>query len=222
MNFDELKLLSGTRMKLVVAGASAPQGSLTCQYIGSHAPHALLVGLPENIPVATPRVGAKVGVSLASPTGIVTFSSSIRAIAFKPFALVHLEYPAIVQIRNVRSAVRVGVEVLAQVTNLYADDHLEMYPARILDISVSGMKLDAAVSLGDVGDELAVHVHLSLDDITREILLTGTIRSNGASQNRADGGAYTYGIEFTQLDEDKRVLLYAFVFNMVQRYGPQM
>lgn len=221
MNFDELKLLPGLRIKLVVANAAA-SNSLACQYIGSFAPHTLLVATPAGIPAANLRAGAKVAVSLASPTGIVTFSSSIRAIALEPYPLMHLEYPTTLQVRNVRSAVRVGVEVLAQVTNLYADDHLEMYPARILDMSVGGMKLGAAASLGDIGDELAVHVRLSVDDIAREILLTGTIRTSSATQNRADGNVNTYGIEFTQLDEDKRVLLYAFVFNMVQRCGPQI
>lgn len=221
MHFDELKLLPGIPVKLLIASGSA-QNTLSCKYIGSHAPHSLLIAVPDDLPANHLRVGAKAGVSLASPTGIVTFSSLVQTISLEPYAHVHLGYPATMQIRNVRSSVRVDVEVLAQVTNLFSDELLEMHPARIFDISVSGLKLGSAVLLGDIGDELAVHVQLVLDDITREIMLTGVIRTRTAAEHRVDYCAYTYGIEFTQLDEDKRVLLYAFVFNRVQRVGPQI
>jgi|KBSSwiStaDraftv2_1062776.scaffolds.fasta_scaffold25004_5 hypothetical protein len=222
MHFDELKLLPGTRVKLVIAGGGPAQNPLSCKYMGSHAPHSLLVAVSDHLPAINLRVGARVVASLANPTGIVTFSSLVQAVNLEPFMYVHLAYPEAMQIRNVRSAVRVDVEVLAQATNLFSDDHLEAHPARILDMSVNGMKLGSAVLLGDIGDELAVHVQLVFDDIAREILLTGVIRTRLVAQQSVDNCAYTYGIEFTQLDEDKRVLLYAFVFNRVQRYGPQI
>ena len=221
MRFDDLKLLPGTRMKVVIAGGPT-QSALACKFIGSYPPRSLLVSLPategDNNAI---RVGARVAISLASPTGIVTFSSQIQSLHHEPFAYLHLSYPDALQVRNVRSAVRVSVEVQAQVTNLLAEDHLEMQQARIIDMSVNGMKLASAAPLGAVGDELAVHVQLTLDDIAREIMLTGVIRTCVASDSASEY-PYACGLEFTMLDEDKRVLLYAFVFNMVQRYGAQI
>ena len=117
MRFDDLKLLPGTRMKVIVAGGPT-QNALACKFIGSYPPRSLLVSLPLTESESNAiRVGAKVAISLASPTGIVTFSSQVQSVHNEPFAYLHLSYPEAMQVRNVRSAVRVSVEVQAQVTN---------------------------------------------------------------------------------------------------------
>lgn len=91
-----------------------------------------------------------------------------------------------------------------------------MQPAQIVDISVRGLKLASASALGDIGDELAILMHITLEDIVRDISLSGIIRTRTPI-----AAGETCGVEFIQLDENKRVLLYAYVFNMVQRNGPQ-
>ncbi len=211
--FAELKLLPGATMRIALASAGDKHATVQGKYIGSDAPRAIVVAASVG---ADFRVGVKVAVSMTSPTGIVTFASEIQAVNTAPFPHAFLLFPKIVNLRNVRSAVRVNVGVAAQVANFSADDHFEMQPAQIIDISVRGLKLISKESLGDIGDELAVHMYLTLDDIVRDITLTSIIRTRTPV---ADGE--TCGVEFTQLDENKRVLLYAYVFNMVQRHGPQ-
>ncbi|MFT3930324.1 MAG: PilZ domain-containing protein [Spongiibacteraceae bacterium] len=211
--FNELKLLPGAAMRIALAGASAKQSMTQGKYIGSDMPRAIIAAAQVG---ADLQVGAKVAVSMTSPTGIVTFASQIEAIGSAPFPHVFLQYPRAVNLRNVRSAVRVSVDVSAQVTNFSAEDHLEMHPAHIADISVRGLKLSSSAVLGNVGDELGIHMYVTLDDIVRDVMLTGIIRTRASVE-----GGETCGVEFTQLDENKRVLLYAYVFNMVQRNGPQ-
>ncbi len=211
--FAELKLIPGAVMRIALPGASDKSASVQGKYIGSYAPRAIIVGAQVN---AEFRAGVKVAVSMTSPTGIVTFASQIEAVGAAPFPHVFLLYPKMVNLRNVRSAVRVNVGVAAQVANFSTDDNVEMQPAQIVDMSVSGLKLAAQTKLGEVGDELAIHMYITLDDIVRDIMLTGIIRTRTAV---ADGE--NCGVEFTQLDENKRVLLYAYVFNLVQRHGPQ-
>lgn len=211
--FSELKLFPGAAMRIALSGADAKQSMVQGKYIGSEVPRAIIAAAQMN---ADLHVGAKVAISMTSPTGIVTFASQIESIGATPFAHVFLRYPKIVNLRNVRSAVRVSVDVSAQVANFSAEDHLEMLPAQIADISVRGLKLSSQAVLGNVGDELGIHMYITLDDIVRDIMLTGIIRTRAS----IDGGE-TCGVEFTQLDENKRVLLYAYVFNMVQRNGPQ-
>lgn len=216
MQFADLKLLPGAGMRITVPGASEKQVVLQAKYVGSSPPRSIVAALLNE---ANLRIGVKVAVSMTSPTGIVTFASQIEALSAAPFAHLFLLYPEAIHLRNVRAAVRVNVGVSAQVANLNADDHLEMQPSQIVDISVSGLRLAADMPLGEIGDELAVHMHISLDDIVRDIMLTGKIRAHTVAEK---SGLHTYGVEFTELDENKRVLLYAYVFNMVQRYGAQM
>lgn len=200
-------------MRIALPGASAKQSMTQGKYVGSDIPRAIIAAAQVGPDL---QAGTKVVVSMTSPTGIVTFNSQIEAVGSAPFSHVFLQYPKIVNLRNVRSAVRVSVDVSAQVANFSDEDHLEMQPAQIADISVRGLKLASQAVLGNIGDELGIHMYITLDDIVRDVMLTGVIRTRASADN-----GETCGVEFTQLDENKRVLLYAYVFNMVQRNGPQ-
>ncbi len=212
--FAELKLLPGAAMRIALPGSGSRQSTVQGRYIGSDISRAIVAAAQFG---ADLHIGAKVVISMTSPTGIVTFASQIEGIGTAPFPHVFLQYPRTVNLRNVRSAVRVSVDVSAQVANFSDEDHLEMQPAQIADISVRGLKLSSQTALGEIGDELGIHMYMTLDDIVRDVMLTGIIRTRASG----DGGE-TCGVEFTQLDENKRVLLYAYVFNMVQRNGPQI
>lgn len=211
--FADLKLLPGAIMRIALAGAGDKPVTVQGKYVGSDTSRAIVVSASMD---SNFRPGVKVAVSMTSPTGIVTFASEIQAAGTVPFPHFFLLYPHTVHLRNVRAAVRVSVDVSAQVANFNTEDHLEMQPAQIIDMSVRGLKLLSKEALGGIGDELAIHMYITLDDIVRDIMLTGIVRTRTSV---ADGE--TCGVEFTQLDENKRVLLYAYVFNMVQRNGPQ-
>lgn len=211
--FADIKLLPGVAMRIALPGTGEKQATVQGKYIGSHAPRTVIAAATVDVNF---RPGTKVAVSMTSPTGIITFASEIQTVGTAPFPHVFLLYPAMVHLRNVRAAVRVGVDVSAQVANFSTDEHFEMQPAQIVDMSVRGLKLQSKEALGSIGDELAIHMYITLDDIVRDITLTGIVRARASA---VDGE--TCGVEFTQLDENKRVLLYAYVFNMVQRNGPQ-
>ena len=212
--FADLKLLSGAAMRVALAAGSDRKLTVQGRYVGSHAPRAIVAAAQVN---GEFPVGTGVVVSMTSPTGIVTFASQVEAVNPTPFPHMFLQYPQQVHLRSVRSAVRVGVDVSAQVANFSADDLLETVPAQVVDMSVRGLKLMSTVKLGEVGDELAIHMYMTLDDIERDIMLNGIVRAC-----TTEVGGESCGVEFTQLDENKRLLLYAYVFNMVQRHGPQV
>ncbi len=200
-------------MRVALSGGGKP-AMLQAKYIGSDIPRTIVAAAKAG---ADFPMGAKVAVTMTSPTGIVSFASQIESIGVAPIPHVFLQYPKVVNLRSVRSAVRVGVDVSAQVANFSSEDHLEMQPAQIIDMSVLGLKLVSTLELGNIGDELGVHLYMTLDDIVRDVMLTGVIRA------RAPGASgESYGVEFNQLDENKRVLLYAYVFSMMQRNGPQI
>ncbi|MDB6063347.1 MAG: hypothetical protein JWM78_3450 [Verrucomicrobiaceae bacterium] len=222
MQFDDLKLSPGARMKLVLSGVGGDQASIQSKFIGAYPQHSIIAGVPATAASGALEAGSKVLVSMVTPTDIVTFMTAIEAVAVTPFPHVFLAYPESINVRTVRSAARVNVGVSAQVTNLSADDLVEMHEAQILDMSVSGLRLASKEALGAIGDELALHVQLSFDNIERNIMLAGIIRSLSVSPVRGTPFPQTCGVEFTSMADDKRVVLYAFVFCMIQRFGPQM
>lgn len=222
MHFVDLKLLPGARMKLMFPGASSTQSTVQAKYIGVQVSRSIIAAVPAAALGSELKVGGKVAVSMVSATDIATFTTVVEAVQAAPFPHVFLAYPDSISVRNVRAAARVNVGVSAEVTNLSTEDHLEMHHAQIQDMSINGLKLASKEILGQVGDELAVHVQLSFDNIERNIMLTGNIRSQSVAADIGNPFPQQYGVEFASLDEDKRVLLYAFVFCMIQRFGPQM
>lgn len=222
MQFKTLQLPPGTAMKLVVPGAEQGQQVVHAQYIGCHAPHSVVAAVMSKAAGPLLRAGVRVAASAVTPTGIVSFAATVEAVGSIPFAYVHLSYPASISLRSVRAAVRVDLELPARITNLDAPDNLEAHPAQILDMSVRGLRFGSATEIGRVGDELSIHARLAFDDIQRDITLSGKIRSHPLRTDVARMFAHVYGVEFTALDDDKRVLLHAFVLNMVQSHGAQM
>lgn len=226
MQFDDLKLLPGTRVKVAFAGAEQGPPAVTGKYVGCQRPHAIVVAVPASAVGGALRAGARVACSLVTATGIANFASQVEGASSQPFPHVFLTYPRTINMRNVRAAVRVNVDIDAQVANLDSLDLIEMQAARVIDMSVLGLKLGSSTVLGAVGDEVAMHLRLAFDDIVREVTLSGRIRTQ--TQTEVDARAeqtafpFVFGIEFLAHDEDKRVLLHAFVFNMVQRFGAQI
>lgn len=225
MQFDDLKLLPGARVKVMVAGTENGPPAVTGKYVGCQRPHAIVVAVPSSA-VGALRPGAKVAVSLVTATGIVNFVSQVEGVSNLPFPHVFLTYPKVINMRNVRAAVRVNIDIKAQVANLDAHDLIEMQPAQVIDMSVLGLKLGSSTMLGSIGDEVAIHMRLAFEDIVRDVTLAGKIRTQTQTEIDAVATQATFpfvlGIEFLPLDEDKRVLLHAFVFNMVQRFGAQI
>jgi hypothetical protein len=226
MQFDDLKLLPGSRVKVMPAGVDSGPPAVTGKYVGCQRPHAIVVAVPASAIGATLRQGARIACSLVTATGIVNFASQVEIASNVPFPHVFLTYPKVINMRNVRAAVRVNVDIEAQVANLDALDMVEMEEARVIDMSVLGLKLGSATLIGAVGDEVSIHLRLAFEDIVRDVTLAGRIRTQTQTQMEAASVQTTFpfvlGIEFLELDEDKRVLLHAFVFNRVQRYGAQI
>jgi hypothetical protein len=135
MQFDDLKLLPGTRVKIMIAGGENHSPAVTGKYVGCLRPHATVVAVPASAMASTLRLGAKVAVSLATSTGIVNFISQVDNLSNLPFPHVFLAYPKTINMRNVRAAVRVDVDIAAQVANLDALDMLEMQSGQIIDLS---------------------------------------------------------------------------------------
>lgn len=220
MDFLALRLTPGSVVQLQVSGSDAAQHSIKGHYIGCHAPRTVLVAVPQRALGPLLRPGVRVAASVVTATGIGNFASQVEAVNAQPFAYLHLHYPSAVSLRSVRAAVRVGVQQPLMVTNLDDLDLLEARPAQLLDLSVRGARIGAHAELGQIGDELSLFLHCAFDDIARALTLTGKIRARPVAASVSGEFPYLYGVEFASMEEDKRVLLHAFVAFMLEQRGP--
>ncbi|WP_101759953.1 flagellar brake protein [Oceanicoccus sp. KOV_DT_Chl] len=215
--FEDLKLMPGASVQLVVVGNDQQNYSLDTVYIGSLALHSLLVAMPSPHLEVQWRSGMRLAMTVIMPTGVATLSSRIDAIGERPYSYIHLSYPQEVVFREVRGAARVKVELPAKVAKVDEGDDSSGFQSRVLDISVSGLKLATDTNIGRVGDELTIHITMYFAGIERELSLPAVIRARLANANNEDQTyANVYGVQFLPLPDEQRILLHAFVLNGLQ------
>jgi hypothetical protein len=219
-DFASLQLSPGAQVKLV-AGDST-QTPVKARYVGCLAPQFVLVAVPAKVVGPILRAGVKVAVSVFTPTGIATFSATVEGAVSQPFALVHLRYPTALALRSVRQAPRVAVELPLQVINLEAVSNREVFEAHLLDLSVRGARFGAAREIGQIGDEISMRVQLAFDDIYRDVAITARIRARPVADGVSGSFPQVYGVEFSAVDEERRILLHAFVLNLLWERGAQI
>lgn len=218
-DFASLQLAPGAQVKLSTSDPTQPP--VKARYVGCLAPQFVLLAVPVKAVGPILRAGVKLAVSAFTPTGIATFSSTVEAAASHPFALVHLRYPAVLSLRSVRNAPRVAIELPVQAINLESVSGREVIEAQLLDLSVRGARLGAQREIGQIGDEISIRMQLAFDDIYRDIAVTARIRARPVADGVSGSYPQVYGIEFAALDEEKRILLHAFVVNLLWERGAQ-
>lgn len=218
-DFASLQLAPGAQVKLTTGDQA--QLPVKARYVGCLAPQFVLVAVPAKAVGPILRAGVRVAVSAVTPTGLATFSSTVEAASSQPFALVHLRYPATLALRAVRSAPRVAIELPVQAINLETVADREVIEGQLLDLSVRGARLGAQRELGQIGDEITIRMQLAFDDIYRDVAVTARIRARPVADGVSGSFPQVYGLEFAALDEEKRILLHAFVLNLLWERGAQ-
>ncbi len=219
-DFAALQLMPGMQVKLTTADPAQPP--VKARYVGCLAPQFVLMAVPVKAVGPVLRAGVKVVASVFTPTGIATFSSTVEGSTTQPFALVHLKYPTALTVRSVRQVPRVAIEMPLQVINLEAVSDREVTQAQLLDLSVRGARFGAQQEIGQIGDEISMRLQLAFDDIYRDIALTARIRARPVADGVSGSFPQVFGVEFAALDEDKRILLHAFVLNLLWERGAQI
>lgn len=219
-DFASLQLAPGAQVKLSTGDPT--QAPVKARYLGCLAPQFVLMAVPTKSVGPVLRAGVKVAASVFTPTGIATFSASVEGTSTQPLALVYLRYPATMSVRSVRQAPRVAVELPLQVINLEAMSNREVAEAQLLDISVRGARFGSLREIGQIGDEISIRLQLAFDDIFRDTALTARIRARPVADGVSGSFPQVYGVEFAALDEEKRILLHAFVLNLLWERGAQI
>jgi hypothetical protein len=94
-----------------------------------------------------------------------------------------------------------------------ADD--KVASASVVDVSVTGARIETMASLGEIGNHIQVTMSVAVANIVRDLTLDAIIRSRSDVDPNNIGGAIAYGIQFMESEDDKRILLYAYVYAQI-------
>lgn len=166
---------------------------------------SLLVSTPQQYgrPVVLLE-GAQLTVRLFAGKEIYFFPSRVLTICTKPFHYVHLELPDNVAVIDFRNHQRVQTRLDATVTSV-SDGNL---PATIVDLSISGARLEAARSVGGLGDRVEVNFVASVDGAGMPLAMQAVIRNTGAPSSSTGQFA---GVEFVSVSLETKLALHALV-----------
>lgn len=218
MKFEDLKLTYGYPFQLQTNGSVQPE-RYSCRLIGCLPGRNVLLSVPR---IAGKyirfRPGQKVVVRLMVGNGVGIFACSVEAQINEPFPMLLVTYPENVGFKGIRGATRVGVEMPVEVTNLSSVLN-QTVGGVIADISSSGARMEMISVVGEVGDRVLIRGDVEVLGIARNLQLEAIIRSRveRSTQEMDENLPVVYGIEFVESDEDKKLLLYAYVFNQIAK-----
>lgn len=217
MNFDDIKLHIGYPLQLQLANEGGRSPRYPCRLLGAIPGKYLLVSLPRTRKGALRlRNGQRLGMRLMVDNGVVFFSTSIESQVSTPYPIVYLNYPKRVKFTQIRAATRVDVNHPVTVVNLAALDDTRSF-GQLVDISIKGARLALDSAIGEVGDRLEISGRVPIGSMLRTLTVTGVIRSRLERSTREleEAQPAVYGVEFTETDEEKLLLLHAYVYSEI-------
>lgn len=211
----EMQLNVGEMLQLVFA-ADGHQRKHATKVIGYLPGKSLLVTTPRiegNLMLV--REGQPVVVRILSGNSVYAFNTQVLATCLKPFAYLHLTYPAEIESIVVRKSLRVSAELETSVTRVTVDEPNDSLTAQgeIIDISTSGAMLLADTVLGQVGDLLIMTLRIPVAGTQKYLKISSMIRSVRVNSD----GRHLHGVEFQLLEEMDNILLHGFVYEQLQK-----
>ena len=218
MRFEELKLTYGYPLQLQTTNAAGQPERYSCRLIGCLPGRSILISVPKaSGRLMRFRTGQKVVVRFMADNGIGVFISLVDVQTTDPYPILHISYPDNVTFKGIRSATRVPVGLTAHLRN-HTHPERAAVSGQIADMSITGARLDMDANVGELGDFLELEVQVDINGIRRQLQLVGIIRSRvdgGSTEEQEALGMQSYGLEFVELSEEQRLVLYAFVFGQI-------
>lgn len=213
MKFDDIKLTFGYPLQLQTTSLSGQPERYSCRLIGCLPGRSLLFSVPKvSGKLVKFKIGQKVVVRFMIDNGIGVFAVAVEAQTLEPYPILHLSFPESVTFKGIRSATRVAVR---ERVTLKSPAHPERSLAGFMcDISINGCRIEVDEEVAELGGNLELQLEVNILGLKQQLLLKGIIRSRVEPTDNLEAGVLvSYGIEFTELEEQERLVMYAFVFS---------
>jgi c-di-GMP-binding flagellar brake protein YcgR len=215
MKFEDMKLIYGYPLQLQTSNLAGQPERFSCRLIGCLPGRSILLSVPKQAgKLVRFRSGQKVVARLMVDNGIGIFASAVETQTADPYPILHISYPDNVSFKGIRGATRVAIEEPVQLMNLtLISDRL--VSGSVVDVSVTGARIEAATDFGEIGNKIQVTMSVAVANITRDLTIEGIVRSRGDVDPQNTSSLVAYGVEFIEPEEDKRLLLYAYVYAQI-------
>ncbi len=120
-----------------------------------------------------------------------------------PYPHLHLAIPEEMEVGEVRSSARANVSLIA---SILSDLRHNSQAAVLENLSTEGAKIQSSAFLGNIGDVFRISTQLRVLGKETVIQLQASIRSRQQTDDD-----YSYGVEFFEVSDQQRLLIYAFV-----------
>ncbi|RZA03063.1 MAG: flagellar brake protein [Moraxellaceae bacterium] len=215
MKFEDMKLTYGYPLQLQTSNSSGQPERFSCRLIGCLPGRSILLSVPKLAgKLVRFRPGQKLVARLMVDNGIGIFVSVVEVQTPEPYPILHIGYPGNVSFKGIRGATRVGMEQSVDVTNLTGVGN-RCSSGTLVDMSITGARIETDGELiGEIGDKIQITMEVNIADIVRNLSVDAIIRSRieGA---QIDNKQIAYGVQFAEVEEDKRLLLYAYVYSLI-------
>lgn len=208
LDLRSLRLRAGLALQVTLAGASAADPAQPdLQFLAAISGKGVMVGPAAEAAAAgaaPPALTLKPGqeVLVRGFTGQHDFSFAARVLQtfVDPFVYALLAYPAQVQARQVRQALRLRTALPAQVQAFGTDP----VAATVVDLSPHGALLHTAQALGRADDLITLTLHAVVRDRRLDVLLHARIR-----HVQPGGDGQHTGVQFIGVQQQEWLVLQA-------------
>ena len=222
MDFTLIHLSTAYPIQLHVADKDGNKGRYFCRYVGCVKNKSVLVSPlvagGRQLDLSSDRT---VTARLMIGRGICVFPTRILQVQRKPVPIMYLEYPEDVEFKPIRNAERVETGLSVIVHNALKRDLVS--EGRLCDISITGARIEIYKAVAELDDEVIISGDYPIESISQTMRINAVIRSRAKVplQNNTIHQPITYGVEFTRLPDEKRLILYGYVnYLLAQTYLP--
>jgi c-di-GMP-binding flagellar brake protein YcgR len=168
----------------------------------------LIVRVPmENgMPIALIE-GDKLTLRVFSGVNVCSFAATVERVFPRPVNYVHLSFPTSIQGTSLRAAMRVKVDIPAQLTP--ERPHAAPMNVFLVNLSVSGALLESPRKLAPGIDTVKLAFTLIQQPGNHQVLVTtrASIKNVAATQKNEVTEVFQYGVQFLGLDPIHHTLL---------------
>lgn len=209
--FAQLRLQPGTVLHLDFLGEASGRPRVALRLVGYLDGGSVLVSAVNAQGAVVPfREGELVQAKVVAGNDLGAFTALVQKVCFSPYPYIHLGYPDAVQMKLLRRHARVETRLIVAATR---EEHEAAGPVPGLgvNLSASGMRLEAAAGLLERGTRVKLGLRLPAAGEERTLAIPAVVRSV-ATQGVAAGKAH-YGLEFDELPPVDRLILEHYVFH---------
>jgi c-di-GMP-binding flagellar brake protein YcgR len=206
--FEAMNLQVGGRLQLITHRSIKPAQHFST-LIGYIKDEYMIVKIPmENgVPIVLTE-GDKLTIRVFSGVTVCSFACTVERVFARPLLYAHLSFPSAIQGTSLRAAMRVKVEIPAQVTS--TRPNAAPVNCFLVNLSVTGALIESPRKLPPDDEMVTLQFTVSSQPSNHQVVVNAraTIKNMNVVKPSPDKfEVFTYGVQFVDLDPGHYILL---------------